>query len=139
MWTRLLLALLVVFGVWYYFNQKKAAAPELESASGAAPTTSAECWALASRANAGLTSAALSASSTPVDPVEWSRAENEASSRISAAESACGGIEPARRALSMMRASLMELSAGARGEGGTMGVAARQEEIDAILNRGQGR
>lgn len=139
MWTRLLLALLVICGVWYYFNLKKAPPPPgFEKSSGAA-TTSGDCWLLAGSANASLASAISAASRPPVDPVEWSRVEGNASSAISAAESACGGSEPALRALSLMRLSLNEIAAGARGEGGTMGVAARQGEIDDLLNRGRGR
>lgn len=140
MWTRILVALLVLFGVWYYFNQKQAPPPSAEGTGPAAVASGAgDCLLFAGRANAGLASAVSTASHPPVDAVEWNRAENEASSAIATAESACAGSEPALRALSLMRTSLAEIAAGARGEGGTMGVAARQGEIDDLLNRARGR
>jgi hypothetical protein len=138
--TRLLLALLILFGVWYWFNQKKAPPPPgFEKPSSGAVSPSGDCWLLAGRANASLASAISAASRPPVDPAEWSRVERDTSSAISAAESACGGSDPALRALSLMRGSLTEIAAGARGEGGTMGVAARQGDIDELLNRARGR
>jgi hypothetical protein len=140
MWTRLLIGLLVICGVWYYFNQKKAPPPQAGSTGATTATSgSGDCYILDGRANASLASAISAASRPPVDAAEWSRVEGDASSAISAAESACGGLEPAMRALSLMRLSLTEIAAGARGEGGTMGVAGRQGEIDDLLNRARGR
>ncbi len=139
MWTRFLLALLIVFGIWYYFNQKKAPPPQPATGAGAPSSTSGDCYILAPRANESLTSAISAAAHPPVDPVEWSRAEGAASSAISAAESACAGTDVALRALSLMRTSLTEVAAGARGEGGTTGFVARQGEIDDLLNQVRGR
>jgi len=140
MWTRLLVGLLIVFGVWYWFNQKKAPPPPgYDRSPATASSAGGDCWFLAGRANSSLASAISAASSPPVDAGEWSRVEGEASSAISAAESACSQNDDARRALSMMRISLSEVSAAARGEGGSMGVAARQGDIDELLNRGRGR
>jgi len=141
MWTRLLLALLIIFGVWYYLNQKKAPPPPgLEKPSGAAVSSGpGDCLLFAGRANASLASAASVASRPPVDAADWSRTEGDVSSAISTAESACGGFDDARRALSLMRSSLTDLSAAARGEGGATGLAARQGEIDDLLNRARGR
>lgn len=138
MWTRLLVALLIICGVWYWFNQKKTPPPPATQA-GASSSTSGDCYILAGRANASLASAISAASRPPIDAVEWSRVEGDASSAISTAESACGASDDARRALSLMRTSLTEIAAGARGEGGTMGVAGRQGEIDDLLNRASGR
>jgi len=139
MWGRLLIAALIVFGVWYWFNQKKAPPPSSERSPDAAASSAGDCWFLAGRANESLASAVSVASRSPVDPSDWSRAEGDASSAISAAESACGGSDSALRALSLMRTSLSEIAGAARGEGGAMGVAGRQGEIDDLLNRGRGR
>ncbi len=141
MWTRLLVAALVVFGVWYWFNRKTAPPPSASGTSTGAEASSGtgNCLLFAGRANASLAGAASVASRTPVDPGEWSRTEGDVSSAISAAESACGGSDDARRALSLMRSSLSELSSAARGEGGATGLAARQGEIDDLLNRAGGR
>lgn len=141
MWTRLLVALLILFGVWYWFNLKKAPPPPgFEKSSGAvASSGTGDCLLFADRANASLASAASFASRPPVDAADWSRTEGDASSAISAAESACGGSDDARKALSLMRSSLADLAAAARGEGGATGLAARQGEIDDLLNRARGR
>ncbi|MFI5181990.1 MAG: hypothetical protein ACHQPI_11400 [Thermoanaerobaculia bacterium] len=140
MWTRLLLVLLVLFGIWYYLNQKKAPPPQTGAAGEtAAASGSGDCLLFAGSANASLASAISAASRPPVDQADWSRTEAEVSSAISRAESACGGSDDASRALSLMRASLTEIAAGARGEGGTMGVAARQGEIDDLLNHARGQ
>jgi hypothetical protein len=139
MWTRLLVAFLVIFGVWYWFNQKKTSPSPEGARPGGASSSSGDCWFLAGRANASLASAASVASRPPVDAADWSRTEGDASSAISAAESACGGSDDARKALSLMRSSLSDLSGAARGEGGATGLAARQGEIDDLLNRARGR
>ncbi len=141
MWTRLLLVLLVICGIWYYFNQRKAPPPSgVGSSSGAAVSSgTSDCLLFAGRANASLASAVSAASHPPVDQAGWSRTESDVSSIISTAESACGGSDDASRALSLMRSSLSDLSAAARGEGGATGLAARQGEIDDLLNRAGGR
>ncbi len=140
MWTRLLIGLLILCGVWYYFNQKKAPPPPGYGKSPAAVSSNpADCLLFAGRANASLASAASVASHPPVDPADWSRTEAEVSSAISTAESACGGSDDAWKALSLMRTSLADLSGATRGEGGAMGLAARQGEIDDLLNRVRGR
>ena len=141
MWGRLLVFLFVVFGVWYYFNQKKAHEPKAAPAGTAAgdATASSGCSLFAERARAALVAAASIAATPPVEPSVWSRAESNASSAISAADSACAGSSDARLALSLMRLSLSEAASGARGEGGATGLAARQGDIDALLNRLRGR
>lgn len=75
----------------------------------------------------------------PVDPGAWSTAEGNVSSALSSAESACGGSSEAenevRAAVSLMRASLADLSSAARGAGGASDLARRQGEIDAHLDK----
>lgn len=139
MWGRLLVGIVILFGVWYYFNQKKAPPPPgygSTAETGAVPT---DCFLHADRANAGLTAAAAVAGRPPVDQGEWARVESETRTAISAAESACLSSGDALQALGLMRTSLSELAAAARGEGGATGLAARQGEIDNLLNRARGR
>ncbi len=140
MWGRLLIVLIVVFGVLYYLNQKKAPEPVPASATPAGGVGAAEgCYLFAQKANAALTAAAAAARRLPVDQNDWSRAERDASSAITAAESACGSSGDATKALGLMRLSLGDLALAARGEGGATGLAARQGEIDTLLNRVGGR
>ena len=85
--------------------------------------------------------------SMPVDASRWSDAESSASSAISSAEAACSGgttdaertgIEDAREALTLMRATLREGGNAALGAGGFHGVM-RQEAIDNRLSAARGK
>jgi len=140
MWGRLLVAILVLFGIWYWLNQKKVeppvSRPASETADGPAQT---DCLLYADRANSNLAAAAAVAGRPPVDQGEWARMEAETRTALSVAESACLASGNAMQALGLMRTSLSELGSAARGEGGAMGLAARQGEIDSLLNRARGR
>jgi hypothetical protein len=139
MWGRLLIAIVVLFGIWYYLNQKKAppppGSPGADASSEAAATG---CSLYADRANSSLAAAAAVAGRPPVDQGEWGRMEAETRTAISAAESACLTSGNAMQALGLMRTSLTDLASAARGEGGATGLAARQGEIDDLLNRARG-
>ncbi|HUM01173.1 MAG TPA: hypothetical protein VL084_02740 [Thermoanaerobaculia bacterium] len=140
MWGRLLVVILVVFGVWYYLNQKKAPPPPAGSdTETAAEGAQSDCFLFADRANSNLATASAMLGRLPVDQGEWARVEAETKTSISAAESTCLASGNAMQALGMMRTSLSELSSASRGEGGATGVAARQGEIDSLLNRARGR
>lgn len=140
MWGRALVVILVLFGVWYYVNQKKAAPPSASpDTETAAEAEQSDCFLYADRANSNLATAAAMMGRLPVDQGEWARVEAETKTAISAAESTCLASGNAMQALGMMRTSLAELSSASRGEGGAMGVAARQGEIDSLLNRARGR
>lgn len=140
MWGRLLIAILVLFGIWYWLNQKKAEPPVSGSAAGTTEGgAQTDCLLHADRANSSLAAAAAVVGRPPVDQGEWSRVEAETKTALSAAESACLASGNALQALGLMRTSLSELASAARGEGGAMGVAARQGEIDSLLNRARGR
>ena len=140
MWGRLLLAILVLFAVWYYLNQRSAAPPkERPTAEDTPQSALTDCFLYADRANSSLTAAAAIGGRPPVDSMEWFRIESETKSAISTAESACVGSSDAAKALVLMRTSLSELSSAAKGEGGATGLAARQGEIDELLNKARGR
>jgi hypothetical protein len=83
----------------------------------------------------------------PVDSSKWGDAESRVSSAISSAESACSGgtteaertgMEDAREALTLMRATLSEGTHAALGAGGFQG-AMRQEAIDNRLSAARGK
>jgi hypothetical protein len=140
MWGRLLIALLVIFGAWYFLThqtpwQKK----EIPASSEKGEVALSDCFLYADRANSSLAAAAAMAGRPPVDSIEWFRVESDSRQAISAAESACAGSADAAKALVLMRTSLAELASAARGEGGATGLAARQGEIDDLLNRARGR
>lgn len=140
MWGRLLIAILVLFGVWYYISQRSASEPtEPRAAQGKPETALVDCFLYADRANAALAAAAALAGRPPVDSMEWFRIESETKSAISSAESACVGSADAAKALVLMQTSLAELTSAAKGGGGATGLAARQGEIDQLLNRAHGR
>jgi hypothetical protein len=139
MWGRLLVGIVILFGVWYYFNQKKAPPPPGYGSKGETEVAQTDCYLYADRANASLAAAAAVAGRPPVDQGEWARLEAETRTAISSAESACLSSGTALQALGLMRTSLSELASAARGEGGAMGVAGRQGEIDSLLNRARGR
>ena len=138
---RILLLLVIGFGVWYFFvrpgREKPAAAPAPDAS---APLSSYDCVLLAEKANSALVAASAVSSRPPVDPNEWTRVEGDARSAIRAAESACTSTSPDLiRALSLMRESLNDFASAARGEGGATAGAQRQEQIYDLLNRARGR
>ena len=140
MWGRLLVAIVVLFGIWYYVNQKSAGPPPGNpNAEAASEVVSSDCFLYADRANSSLAAAAAVTGRPPVDQGEWSRLEAETRTAISAAESACLASGNAMQALGLMRTSLSDLASAARGEGGATALAARQGEIDSLLNRARGR
>jgi hypothetical protein len=137
----LLLALagVVAYQVWIRQAAGKRPAP-------AGPATSAYwgCETRANQANGSLHDAGLLLLRPPVDADAWRAAEARASSAISAAESLCSGgatdaerpaIDEVRNALGSMRALLGDLSEAARGAGGGINPAQRQEQIEAALDR----
>ena len=85
--------------------------------------------------------------SMPVDSSKWGDAESRVSSAIASAEAVCGGgtteaeragMEDAREALTLMRATLTEGAHAALGAGGFQG-AMRQEAIDNRLSAARGK
>lgn len=141
---RQLLIVLVIVGAGFYLythSGNKSAAPSNPpgDAPSSAQTKGFECVRLAEEANAALRDASMLLMKPPVDPGAWSSAESRVSSAISAAESACPGGDPAqdavKTALSLMRASVSDLSSAARGAGGANDLARRQGEIDQNLDR----
>jgi len=139
MWGRLLVAFLVLFGVWYYLSNRKIpdTGPTREAAAGA--TAPHDCILMADKANASLVAAAALVTHPPVYPAEWMHAESDAGAAISAADSACSSSRDAQKALSLMRSTLSDLASAARGEGGATEVANRQAEIDVLLDKVRGR
>lgn len=140
MWGRLLVLIILVFAAWYWLTHLKPSATAKSPAAGEnAEVALTDCFLYADRANSSLAAAAALVGRPPVDSMEWFRVESEARTAISAAESACIGSTDAAKALTLMQTSLSELAGAARGEGGATGLAARQGEIDTLLNRARGR
>ena len=139
MWGRLLIAILVVFGVWYYLTHKAEKVTESPAAVEKGEVALSDCFVYADRANSSLAAAAAIVGRPPVDSIEWFRVESDTSTAISTAESACAGSSDAAKALVLMRTSLSELNSAAKGEGGATGLAARQGQIDDLLNKARGR
>jgi hypothetical protein len=140
MWGRLLVLLILAFGAWYWLTHRKPTATAKSTAAGEkAETALSDCFLYADRANSSLAAAAALVGQPPVDSMQWFRIESETRTAISAAESACVGSTDAAKALTLMRTSLSELASAAKGEGGAMGLAARQGEIDDLLNKARGR
>ncbi len=140
MWGRLLIALLVIFGAWYYLTHRTLSQQKEAPVAGEKRQTPlGDCFLYADRANSSLAAAASMVRRPPVDSAEWFRVESDTRRAISAADSACAGSPDAAKALVLMRTSLSELAPAARGEGGATGLAARQGEIDDLLNRARGR
>jgi hypothetical protein len=140
MWGRLLVAILVLFGVWYYLTHRSASGSKAAPAArDKAEVALSDCFLYADRANSSLAAAAAMVGRPPVDSIEWFRVESDTRQAISSGESACAGSPDAAKALVLMRTSLSELTSAARGEGGATGIAARQGEIDDLLNRARGR
>lgn len=138
---RVLTVVLVVgFAGWFWAHRAKDASPQAAAPSpGSAPSAPGpDCVGAADRANAALRDASTILTKLPVDPSAWSTAESNVSSLISQAEGACpsgAAAEEAKTALSLMRASLSDLSSAARGAGGASDIAKRQGEIDAHLDK----
>ena len=137
---RILVLLVIGFGVGYFFVRPGRGTPAAAPAPDAsAPLSSYDGVLLADKANSALVAASAVSSRPPVDPNEWTRVEGDARSAIRAAESACTSTSPDLiRALSLMRESLNDFASAARGEGGATAGAQRQEQIYDLLNRARG-
>ena len=141
----LILAAAIAIAVWLYRRAPKEASPTVSGGGAESPGPS--CLMAAESANASLAEATRLLLSMPVDSSKWSDAEGRVSSAISRAESACSGgtteaertgMEDAREALTLMRATLAEGTHAALGAGGFQG-AMRQEAIDNRLAAARGK
>ena len=141
----LIVAAAIALAVWYLQRAPKDATPTVSA--GAATSPGPGCLMAAESANGSLAEATRLLLSMPVDSSKWSDAESRVSSAISSAESACtggttdaerAGMEDARAALSLMRATLAEGAHAALGAGGFQG-AMRQEAIDNRLSAARGK
>lgn len=147
---RSLVAFLVAaFVAWWLWTHRAATSSTTPAGTRTAGVTAAghDCLSRAEQAAREVQSAAALVGRPPVEASAWSSAETAASSAISAAESACGSggsdrerqaAEEVRAALSTMRALLADLGNAARGAGGALEAARRQEEIDQRLDRARG-
>lgn len=142
----LIVAAAIALAVWYFRRAPKDA-PTPTLSSGAATSPGPGCLMAAESANASLSEATRLLVSMPVDSSKWSDAESRVTSAISRAESACSGgttetersgMESAREALTLMRATLKEGAHAALGAGGFHG-ALRQEAIDNRLASARGK
>ena len=131
-------------GGYYLYSHRGGQTPAPAPSSGGSAATSSsnkgyECLRLAEAANSALTNSSSLLAKMPVDQSAWSSAESGVSSAISSAESACPGGDTAqdavKAALSLMRASLGDMSNAARGAGGGNELARRQGDIDQNLDR----
>lgn len=136
----LIVAAAVALALWYF--RSKPADPVTTTGSSPAGTIGPGCVQEAENANRLLADASRLLVNMPVDANTWSDAESRATQAIARAESACSGgdteaeraaLADAREALSLIRTSLSEASAAAKGSGGFQG-ALRQEQIDARLS-----
>jgi hypothetical protein len=136
----LIVAAAIALAVWFYRRAPKDATPVVSA--GAATSRAPGCLMAAESANGSLAEATRLLLSMPVDSSKWSDAESRVSSAISSAESACtggtseaerAGMDVAREALTLMRATLREGANAAAGAGGFQG-AMRQEAIDNRLS-----
>jgi hypothetical protein len=141
----LIVAAVIALAVWFYRRPSKDATPTVSA--GGATSRGPGCLMAAESANGSLAEATRLLLSMPVDSSKWSDAEGRVSSAISSAESACtggttdaerAGMEEAREALSLMRATLSEGAHAALGAGGFHG-AMRQEAIDNRLSAARGK
>jgi hypothetical protein len=141
----LIIAAAIALAVWFFRRAPKDATPT--ASAGAATSPGPGCLMAAESANSSLAEATRLLHSFPVDTSKWSDAENRVTSAISKAESACSGgtteaeragIEAAREALTLMRATLAEGTHAALGAGGFQG-AMRQEAIDNRLSSARGK
>lgn len=136
----------IALAVWFYRKSHRDAAPTTPSA-GAETSPGPGCLMAAESANSSLAEATRLLVSMPVDTSKWSDAEGRVTAAISQAESACRGgateaertgMEDAREALTLMRATLTEGAHAALGAGGFQG-AMRQEAIDNRLSAARGK
>jgi hypothetical protein len=141
----LIFAAAIALAVWWYRRSPKDVAPAASTAGETSPGPG--CLMAAESANSSLADATRLLLSLPVDTSKWSEAESRVSSAISRAESACAGgtteteragMEAAREALTLMRATLKEGAHAALGAGGFHG-AMRQEAIDNRLSSARGK
>src|ERR1700690_2688804 len=132
----------IALAVWFYRKSHRDAARAPSASAGAETSPGPGCLMAAEGANASLAEATRLLVSFPVDSSKWSDAEGRVTSAISSAESACtggtsederAGMEDARQALTLMRATLTEGAHAALGAGGFQG-AMRQEAIDNRLS-----
>jgi hypothetical protein len=141
----LIVVAVIALAVWYFRRVPKDATPTVSA--GGATSRAPDCLMAADSANGALSEATRLLLSMPVDSSKWSDAESRVSSAISSAESACtggttdaerAGMEEAREALTLMRATLREGGNAAAGAGGFQG-AMRQEAIDNRLSAARGK
>jgi hypothetical protein len=141
----LIVVAVIALAVWYFRRVPKDATPTVSA--GAATSRAPGCLTAADSANSALSEATRLLLSMPVDSSKWSDAESRVSSAISSAESACtggttdaerAGMDVAREALTLMRATLREGGNAAAGAGGFQG-AMRQEAIDNRLSAARGK
>ncbi len=142
----LIVAAAIALAVWLYRKSHQDGAPTARPVGGES-SPGPGCLMAAESANGALAEATRLLISMPVDSSKWSDAEGRASSAISRAESACSGgateaeragMESAREALTLMRATLREAAHAALGAGGFQG-ALRQEAIDNRLASARGK
>jgi hypothetical protein len=135
----------IALAVWYFRRNPKDATPTVSP--GATTSPGPGCLMAAESANSSLAEATRLLLSMPVDSSKWGEAEGRVSSAIQRAESACSGgtteteragMEAAREALTLMRATLKEGAHAALGAGGFHG-ALRQEAIDNRLSSARGK
>jgi len=141
----LFVAAAIALAVWYFRKAPNDAAPA--PSGGTATSRGPGCLMAAESANGSLAEATRLLLSMPVDTSRWGDAESRVSSAISSAEAACSGgttetertgMEDAREALTLMRATLTEGAHAALGAGGFQG-AMRQEAIDNRLSAARGK
>jgi hypothetical protein len=143
----LIVAAAIALAVWFYRKSHRDDAATRTRYVGTENTPGAACLKAAESANSSLGEATRLLVSMPVDTSQWSDAESRVSSAISRAESACRGgttetertgMDEARQALTLMRATLKEGAHAALGAGGFQG-ALRQEAIDNRLSAARGK
>ena len=142
----LIIAAAIALAVWLYRKSHQDDAPTARPV-GAENSPGPGCLMAAESANSALAEATRLLISMPVDTGKWSDAEGRAITAIARAESACSGgtteseragMEAAREALTLMRATLKEGAHAALGAGGFQG-ALRQEAIDNRLSSARGK
>ncbi len=142
----LIVAAAIALAVWFYRKSQKDTPPTTRTA-GSETSPGPGCLMAAESANSALSEATRLLLSMPVDSSKWGEAEGRVTSAISSAESVCRGgtteaertgMEDAREALTLMRATLTEGAHAALGAGGFHG-AMRQEAIDNRLSAARGK
>ncbi len=144
----LIIAAAIALAVWLYRKSHKDDSPASATRSASGETSPGPgCLMAAESANSSLAEATRLLLSMPVDSSKWSEAESRVTAAISRAETACSGgtteaertgMEDARQALTLMRATLTEGAHAALGAGGFQG-AMRQEAIDNRLAAARGK